>query len=237
MEMSGEVGGQVRYAAKAPGRADLILAVKSLEAEIHRLEVEIRLWTLADPETIRQLTPDEIVLATGAMASSSGIPGEETADLLDPLDAMANGWDGNGRALVYGGLMRGCSVAGRLAEMGGEVVLVEPGDEWIADLGPRARGPMLKTLLSLGNLKLHLRASLERIDVSEALLREKNGKDTLVTDIRFIVPTRTMLSQTDLHESLAAEMPDLPVRTVGDSRRPRGVFEAIQEGAAAARQI
>jgi 2,4-dienoyl-CoA reductase-like NADH-dependent reductase (Old Yellow Enzyme family)/thioredoxin reductase len=237
MEMSGELGGQVRYAAKAPGRTDLVLAVRSLEAEIRRLEVEICLWTLAEPETIRQLAPDEVVLATGAMASSSGIPGEETAEILDPLDAMANGWDGNGRALVFGGLMRGCSVAGRLAEMGGEVVLVEPGDEWIADLGPRARAPMLRTLLSLENLKLYLRTYLERIDVGEALLRGKTVKDTLVTDIRFIVPTRTMLSQTGLHASLTVEMPDLPVRTVGDCKRPRGVFEAIQEGAAAARQI
>jgi hypothetical protein len=96
---------------------------------------------------------------------------------------------------------------------------------------------MLKTLLSLENLKLYLRTSLERIDLDKALLRENNGQDTLVTDIRFLVPTRTMLSQTDLHASLAAEMPELPVRTVGDCVRPRGVFEAIQEGAAAARQI
>ena len=48
LEISGELGGQVRYAAKAPGRADLILLVNSLAAEVRRLGVEVRLWTRVD---------------------------------------------------------------------------------------------------------------------------------------------------------------------------------------------
>jgi NADPH-dependent 2,4-dienoyl-CoA reductase/sulfur reductase-like enzyme len=236
-EVAGELGGQVRYAAKAPGRADLILLVDSLAAEVRRLGVEIRLWTRVDVEEVRRNTPDEVILAAGAMAGQLSIPGVGRLLLLDPLDAMANGWDGAGRALVFGGGMRGCGVAGRLAEMGGEVLLVEPGEVLSEDLGPRARFPMVQKLISRGNLRVFLNTAIERFEGDKAFLRERNGGISEVRGIRLVVPTRLMNPQSELHAALALEMPALRVHVVGDCRRPRGIFEAVQEGAAVARSI
>ncbi len=237
LEMGGELGGQIQYAAKAPGRADLILLVRSLAAEIRRLGVEIRLWTRAGVEEVRRHGPDAVILATGARASFSSVPGGESAVVLDPFDAMANGWNGNGRAMVYGGTMRGCSVAGRLAELGGEIFLVEPGEEWIGDLGPRARFPMAQNLLSRDNVKFCLNTSLEGVKEDKAFLRAKSGERSEIDRIRFFVPAREMVSQSELLDSLAEEMPDLRVQAVGDCFRVRGAFEAVQEGAMAARSI
>lgn len=236
-EMSGELGGQVPYAAKAPGRADLILLVHSLVAEIQRLGVEIRLWTRADVDEIRRNAPDEIILATGALSGSLPIPGGESIALLDPLDAMANGWDGIGLALVLGGGMRGCCVAGRLAELGGKVLVVEPGETLIGDLGLRARFPMVQKLTSRHNVKTFINTSLERLEGDKAFLRERDGKSSEVNHIRFVVPAWIMNPQTDLLTSLIDEMPNLRVHTAGDCRQPRGIFEAIQEGAAVGRSI
>ncbi len=237
LEMSGELGGQVRYAAMAPGRADLILLVHSLAGEVRKLGVEIRLWTRADANEIRRIAPDEVILATGALAGSLSIPGGGSAPLLDPMDAMANGWDGRGRALVFGGGMRGCAVAGRLAELGGEVFVVEPGETLIGDLGLRARFPMLQKLTSRQNVKPLINTSLDRLEGDKATLRERNGKSSEVNRIRFVVPARIMNPQTELLSPLIDEMPDLRVQVVGDCRRPRGIFEAVQEGAAAGRSI
>lgn len=236
-EMYGELGGQVRYAAKAPGRADLILLVHSLAAEIRRLEVDIHLWTRAGLKDIQRYAPDEVILATGALAKPSPIPGAGSATVLDPFDAMANGWDGEGRALILGGGMRGCAVAGRLAELGGEVLVVELGETLIGDLGLRARYPMVQKVTARNNVRILLNTSIERLEGNNVILRERNGNVSEVSSIRFVVPARIMSPQSDLLVSLADEMPDLPVHTVGDCRRPRSIFEAVQEGAAVARSI
>ncbi len=242
MEMSGELGGQVRYAAKAPGRADLILLVQSLESEVRNLGVEVCLWTRVDGDEIRGRAPDEVVLATGALFGSSRVLGEELTSgfsiaELDPMDAMANGWDGKGLALIQGGGMRGCAVAGRLAELGGEVIVVEPGEMLAGDLGPRARAPMVQKLTARRNVKIFVNTSFERLDGDEAVLRNELNDLSMVEGIRMVVPASFVEPQIEIFAPLADECPNMNFHTAGDCGGPRGIFEAVQEGAAAGRAI
>ncbi|MFC1492262.1 FAD-dependent oxidoreductase, partial [Nitrospinota bacterium] len=237
MEMAGELGGQIRYAAMAPGRADLILLIGSLEAEVRQLGVEVRFWTAVDVEVVRAHMPDEVVLAAGALGAHPSVAGFSSAAVADPFDAMANGWSGDGRVLVVGGLMRGCAAAARLADCGGEVVLLESGDELATDLGPRARHPLVQRLLARENVTTILGATLEEVKGEEVCIRQGDGKDSHVNGVSLIVPTRSMSPQNELHDSLAAEIPDLPVHIIGDCRCPRDAFAAVQEGAVHARGL
>lgn len=253
MEMSGELGGQVRYAAKAPGRADLMLLVQSLESEVRNLGVEVCLWTRVDVDEIRGRAPDEVVLATGALFGSSRVPGgaltpgamlaggELTPGVsiaeLDPMDAMANGWDGRGLALIQGGGMRGCAVAGRLAELGGEVIVVEPGETLAGDLGPRARAPMVEKLTARRNVKIFVNTSLEGFDGDGAVLRNENNELCRIKGVRLVVPASLVEPRIEIFASLADEFPHMNFHPAGDCSGPRGIFEAVQEGAAAGRAI
>ncbi|MFQ6090629.1 MAG: NAD-binding protein, partial [Candidatus Bipolaricaulia bacterium] len=150
---------------------------------------------------------------------------------------MANGWGGEGLALVVGGLMRGCAVAARLAECGGEVIIVEPGGELAADLGPRARWPIVERLRALGNLRVLLGATLERVGEDGALVRRKKGEELRLEGVGLLVPALKLMPQDGLSVSLAEALPDLPVHLVGDCREPRDAFAAVQEGAALGRRL
>ena len=68
------LGGQVAIAATAPHRADMGAITEWLGGEIDRLGVDISLNTWADPDSIAELAPDEIVLATGVSPRPRRLP-------------------------------------------------------------------------------------------------------------------------------------------------------------------
>jgi NADPH-dependent 2,4-dienoyl-CoA reductase/sulfur reductase-like enzyme len=65
-ERSDELGGQVNIAAKAPGRIDMADSVRYLKAEVDRLNIEVHLSSEATDEKVLELSPDVVIVATGA---------------------------------------------------------------------------------------------------------------------------------------------------------------------------
>ena len=96
-EKSDELGGQVRLAAKLPGRSDLISIVKWYEGQIKKLGVDVRMRADIESDSglidalLAELRPDCVVLATGSTAIKDGfqsfnyqkIRGHEFAVTLD----------------------------------------------------------------------------------------------------------------------------------------------------------
>lgn len=66
MEAGRELGGQVRIAARGPGRGDNLAVVDWLADEVGRLGVDVRLRTYGEPENIAAEQPDVVIVATGA---------------------------------------------------------------------------------------------------------------------------------------------------------------------------
>jgi 2,4-dienoyl-CoA reductase-like NADH-dependent reductase (Old Yellow Enzyme family) len=60
-------GGQIKLAARNPRRRDLMGIVEWRIAELTRLDVDIRYDTLADVDTVLDLQPDTVIVATGGL--------------------------------------------------------------------------------------------------------------------------------------------------------------------------
>ena len=58
-------GGQIRLAARNPRRRDLLGIVEWRDAELKRLDVDVRTDTFADAESVLALAPDVVIIATG----------------------------------------------------------------------------------------------------------------------------------------------------------------------------
>ena len=127
LEASTVAGGQVCLAARNPRRRELLGIVEWRLAELDRLGVEVRYGIWANRDTILELGPDIVIVATG------GTPQNPPLELGD--DLVVSSWDIlSGRVrpadniLLYddNGGHQGMSAAEVIASSGASIELVSP---------------------------------------------------------------------------------------------------------------
>ena len=125
LERAERIGGQTRLAGAAPGHEELARTLAAnYEMLLDRGGVELRLGTEADATTVATLSPDLVVLATGARPYAAAPDLGEVA-VLQAWDVLA-GARPRGRVLVadWGGEPTGLDTAELLAGAGREVTLL-----------------------------------------------------------------------------------------------------------------
>ncbi len=149
-ERDDEPGGQVRWAAKVPNRAEFGDLVRNQVHECERLGVDLVLGTEVTPELVRRARPDVVVVATGARptrpwwappepdtaGASVDDPGDDLP-VIDVLDVLTGRFAPTGRVIVVDelGFHQATSVAEVLADRGCEVEILTPGMVVGQDLG------------------------------------------------------------------------------------------------------
>ncbi len=120
-------GGQVLLAAKVKRRREILGITEWIHEELKRLNVDLRLGTLAEEEDVISESPDVVIIATG------GIP--NTSFLNQGQDLVIDSWDIlAGRAAVAGevllfddnGQHAGMACAEFIAETGARLEYVTP---------------------------------------------------------------------------------------------------------------
>ncbi len=77
LEAAPRAGGQILLAAEAHWRKDMLGIVDWRVGELERLGAELRLNTYADAETVREMAPDLVIVATGGVPNLDWLPGHE----------------------------------------------------------------------------------------------------------------------------------------------------------------
>lgn len=233
LEQGKRLGGQLVLAAKVPGRDDFEDQIYFEENEMDRLGVDVRLSTAADVETIKSLSPDVVVIATGSVPR---VP-DDVAGL--DLPHVVQGWD----------VLRGT------AETGSRVAVVSQEDyyetptiaEYLVHKGKTvevfhksvhmgyeiARYSVAMMLAHMENLGVQITPNLVLAAVEPGALQfvsafgghtyRKEGFDSVVL-VYGSVPRH------DLYDRLKAEG-EIPVYIAGSAWVPRFMAEATQHGA------
>jgi 2,4-dienoyl-CoA reductase (NADPH2) len=159
-EKSGQLGGTLRFAALVYEPNERLL--DWLVGQVRKLGVDIRLNTPASAETIREIAPDQVLLAAGASRSKPDLPGIDRDHVFDGDDLrelLTGQGDANaskklsllGRVAVRAGRATGITTSpGRLREasraympVGQKVVVIGGGlvglelAEFLAERGRR----------------------------------------------------------------------------------------------------
>jgi tRNA-dihydrouridine synthase len=101
------LGGMLNVAATPPGKDKLRWIAEYYSHELDRLGVEIHLGTALEPDDIRKLKPEAVVVATGSRPATPDIPGADGPNVLVAQDLLARKTCLTGRQVaVVGG---GCS--------------------------------------------------------------------------------------------------------------------------------
>jgi 2,4-dienoyl-CoA reductase-like NADH-dependent reductase (Old Yellow Enzyme family)/thioredoxin reductase len=230
LERSDRLGGQVALAGSAPMHAELARSLARNYA--HLLEaanVEVRLETDGDPESVAVLSPDAVVVATGARPHEPDLPlaGVETVQAWDVL----RGPRPRGRRVVvadWGGGASGLACADLLEAAGNDVTVAVGSAALGETLHQYQRNLYAARLYRAG---VRLEHHLELVGAEQGLVRFRNLfvpelESELPADLLVLalgrVPDRA------LAEALAGA--GLEVHEAGDCLGPRGLEEAILEG-------
>jgi len=235
-ERDPELGGQVRWMRRIPGRQEMAGLIAYLGRALVDAGVQVELGLEGDPGAVLAAQPEAVVVATGAAPAMPPIPGIEDGPVVSPFDVLRREGSLGRCVLIIGGQILGVSLAHHLADRGSEVILVEPGGALAADLGFRARWRPAEDLRRRRNVVVHLNATVEAIRADGATLRVA-GRVVEAHRLDAILPTRTLVPAGTLADELRRSAPDLPVIDVGDAVAPRTAYEAMHEGAAAGRAI
>ncbi len=247
-EAGDALGGQVRLARKAPTRDEFGKDVDWCEAQLRKLEVEIRLNTRVDRALVEAEAPDAVIVATGSVPRRDGFQaarpaspaeGMDRANVFTSWEAMGDEAETGATALVFDdvGHYEAIAVAEYLLEKGVAVLFATPH----TGIGPQTvgalmRDPALRRLTDhRSGFTLIPRVQLLRVGEGSVTLRSLDSG----VDREWAADSAVVVSGNAADRALAEALEGYggEVLVVGDALAPRPIERAVHEGHHAALRI
>jgi NADPH-dependent 2,4-dienoyl-CoA reductase/sulfur reductase-like enzyme len=248
LEREERLGGQVNLILRTPGRDEFGWITRDLEVQLRRHGVEVRLGTEATAELVRELAPDGVIVATGAVPSRSGfssvnplveqMPGVEQENVLTGWDVLLGTKAPGNRVVVLDddGSRAVAGVTEVLLDRGCSVELVSrwpslfPGTATTLDMAH-----LYGRLLGKG-LVYRLNAWAtgiegDRVDV----INLYTGAGESLTGVETVVLATGSRADDALYLALKGKVEN--VHRIGDCVAPRKLDHAIYEGYLAGREL
>ncbi|MCZ7528750.1 MAG: FAD-dependent oxidoreductase [Acidimicrobiia bacterium] len=234
LEQGPALGGQVRLAAKAPGRDSFEDLVIYQQTQMETLGVDVRLSSRAGADDVLALEPDVVVCATGSVPIRPDVPGADAPHVVQGWDVL------EGRAAVGERVavvsqedhMETPSVADLLASEGRQVEILH---HWTA-VGREVDRYTLGTVmcrLEEGGVRIRPGLLLTAVDGDRLELVSPWTRATRVLDgFDTVVLVYGSAPDTALHDELKRRLAGKGPRLflVGSAWVPRRLAEATQHG-------
>jgi NADPH-dependent 2,4-dienoyl-CoA reductase/sulfur reductase-like enzyme len=227
------LGGQVRIAAIPPDKYRIASVIQWAETEARKHGVSIETKIEVIPETVKQIKPDAVILATGARPQKLNVPGIERSNVVLPNDILLGKAIVGKKILIIGGGTVGCETAHFLAEYGKSITIVEMLDEIGTDLGFVPRPLMLEKLKAL-NVEMITSARVMEILLEGAVVERRGQKERLI-GFDHIVMAVGSISNSELYEGIKEIVAE--VYLVGDAAKPKKIMEALADAMELAQRI
>lgn len=228
------LGGVLRLLARDERRPELVQYCDHLRDELERASTEVRLGVEVRTELLLDLSPDVVVLATGADEVLPPVPGAQLPHVLSAL-AMTRGRPvPEGHVVVAGGLddhVAPFVAADALARSGRRVTLLT---ELVAGgeaVEPATRFELLRLLHSQG-VSLRPLTALSHILRDRVVVRDVlTNEEEEVVDVDGVVIVCPRAPRDRLAEELAAvaDLRPFAVHSIGDCLAPRRLVHAAAD--------
>jgi len=230
-EKGKQLGGQLLLASIPPHKDEIPHFLRYLTTQMEKLGVSVELGKEVTLDTVKQLRPDAVVVATGSAPCKPEIPGVDGDNVViadDVLTGKAQLKDAE--VVVIGGGIVGCETAEYLAAEGLKKITIVEMLPDIAEALEKTAQLLLQKRLTEYSVAVLTEAKVERI-TGEAVVLE--GGREIKADAVVIATGRT--SDNALIQSLKGAA--VEVYTVGDCVQPRQIIDAVSEGAAVGLKI
>jgi len=227
-EVGGELGGKLLTASIPPYKEELRGLAESLKARMKKAGVKVSLGTSIDADSLAEMEPDAVILATGATPMSMDIPGADKDHVATAEDALLGRKEAKGNVVVVGGGMVGCETGEFLLEKVegvNEVIIVEMLGRVASDVPVTSR-PFFLTRLEKEGIQIKTHTTLKEITDGGVKVDEKGESRFIKADT--VIFAVSFESDNKLARELKGRVPELYM--VGDCEEPRTIREAIEEG-------
>lgn len=226
-EKNKELGGQLLIAKQPPGKSELNKVVQYYEKQVKKYPINMVLGREVTTETIEELNPDVVILATGSRPLTSYIPGIDQNNVVYAQDVLLGKVKVGVNIAIIGGGQVGAETAEYLAEKGKKVRLIEMMAAIATDMPTLSRLPLLNSLEDYG-VEIITDAEAEEITKEGVVVKKKNKKEIIPADTIVLAlgsePNRELLSK------VREKYPNIHIYIVGDASTPGKIIGAIHEG-------
>ncbi len=253
-EAGDKLGGQLYLAAAPPGRAEFAELARDLATQVGLTDIDVRRNCPVDESVIKEISPDAVVLATGAKPLTPPIPGVELAHVVQSWDVLNDSVHTGKRVVIIGGGAVGVEVALFLAEKGTlsadavkfllvnraedpetifklatrgtrDIILLEMIDKIGKDIGKSTRWGMLQELSRVG-VRTSIETKALEITAEGVKVTSEQGEEVLAADT--VVLAAGSVSHNPLEDVL--KKAEIDYRVVGDAGQVGLAFDAVHQG-------
>ncbi|MBW2143756.1 MAG: FAD-dependent oxidoreductase [Deltaproteobacteria bacterium] len=254
VEKQDTLGGQLLLNRRIPGREELVTAVADLTNNLKALNVETLLGKEADIQLIKDMSPDAVVIATGARPIEPDIPGIDNPNVVQAWDLLAGKTTVGRKVVIIGGNAVGLETALCLASQGTlsaevlrflminraesietltellntgdvEVTVVEMAKKVGQNIGASTRWTVLA---ELGRLGVTILKESTAVEITAEGLKIKKGDQTDFLAADSIVLAVGSTPENALVSEIDSLVPE--VYTIGDAKEARHALDAVREG-------
>lgn len=219
-EKSTVLGGQMRLAAVPPGKGDITQMVRNYIALCYKYHVDLHVGQAVDEGMIKEMNPDVLILATGAMPLVPPITGvDHCLHAIDVLDGQSQCGK---KTLVIGGGLVGCETADYLANRGYDVTLIEAKDDIAGDIVSEHRIFLMESFKE-NHVKVYTQSPVQSISENSVEI-EHNGCLETFSGFDSIVLALGSKANQPFKENLVKEQ-----YVIGDAIKARRAIDALRE--------
>jgi 2,4-dienoyl-CoA reductase-like NADH-dependent reductase (Old Yellow Enzyme family)/thioredoxin reductase len=233
-EASDSLGGQFALAGAAPRKGEMLEAAISMGKQALKQGIEIRLSTPVTIELVKEVNPDEVIIAIGSAPMNLNVPGARLPLVTNSHDILSGKATASGKVIVIGGGLVGLEVAEYLHGKAQEITVVEMLDQVAKDLGQLRNICVMENLYVFG---IKTVTNAKCIEIKEnAVIIERNGNiEELACDSVVVSIGAKSRSFDDL--STYCKEHGVAYHVIGDAVRARRALNAVAEANEVARKI
>jgi 2-enoate reductase len=202
--------------------------------QIKKSNVTVHLNQTMDAAGIERLSPDAVILATGATELKLPIPGIDSSKVVAAIDVLLKKKSVSHKVIIIGGGLTGCELAAQLSGEGKDVTVVEMLPKILAGKNMVAYNVNgLTGLMEVGNVKIMASTRLKEINDRGVVVESEKGAEQLEADTVITAVGYRKSDQLcrDLQNST------LEVYNIGDSAEVSNIMNAIWIGYELGRRI
>jgi NADPH-dependent 2,4-dienoyl-CoA reductase/sulfur reductase-like enzyme len=242
IEKEEKLGGQINLAGIPPSKQEMCKLVKYLSVQMEKAGVTIQTGREASASFIKKAAPDVVVVATGGSPIiPDDIPGINKDRVVTAWDVLAGKTRLDGNVVILGGGSVGCETADFLVRFDDNfftgrktVTILEVQTNVAMDMSIQSRHLLMQRLRKKGVRFITSCKVLEILD-DNAIKITKEGNEEIMRHADHVVLALGAKAVSHLSDNLKGKVDEIYV--IGDAKRPRGILEAIAEGAEIARTI
>ena len=234
LEQGKRLGGQLLIGKLAPGRESFEDQIYFEENEMTRTGVEVKLDSPADVDSVKALSPDAVVVATGSLPRAPfDVPGLDLPHVVQGWDVLEGKASTGDRVAIISqeDYYETPCVAEFLASKGKQVVVFSKSVHLGFEIARYSIGMVLKRMEDCG-VEIHPNLILKEVQADGFELQSSFGETTYRKEgFDSVVLVYGSVAQHDLYDQLKADggIPELYV--AGSAWLPRFMAEATQHGA------